>query len=101
MHRKVSVNPGRKEDRLYTLDVFLISGPIAAEFARRNRVISRTIQIRGDQKLEELHRAIFAAVDREENHFCLFTFGERCLCGNSGSEDLHLKVLTGQPRKSG
>ena len=33
MDRTLSGNPGRKNDRLYTLDVFLISGPIAA--ARR------------------------------------------------------------------
>jgi hypothetical protein len=28
------------DDRLYTLDVFLISGPIPLEFARKNRVVS-------------------------------------------------------------
>jgi len=75
MDRKVSGNPGRKNDRLYTLDVFIISAPIAAEFARRNKVISRTIQIRGDQKLEDLHRAIFAAFDREEDHMYEFQIG--------------------------
>ena len=57
------------------LDVFIISGLIAAEFARRNKVISRTIQICGEQKLEDLHRAIFAAFDREEDHMYEFQIG--------------------------
>jgi hypothetical protein len=28
MNRQLSVNSGRKNDRLYTLDVFIISGPV-------------------------------------------------------------------------
>ena len=77
MNHKVSGNPGRKRDGLYTFDVFIISGPMAAEFARRNKVISRTIQIRGDQTLEELHRTIFTAFDREEDHMYEFQIGGR------------------------
>jgi Plasmid pRiA4b ORF-3-like protein len=65
----------RAKNGLYTLDVFIISGPIAAEFARRNQVISRTIQIRGDQNLEDLHRTIFGAFDREEDHMYEFQIG--------------------------
>ena len=60
---------------LYTLDVFIISGPIAKKFAKKNRVISRTIQIRGDQTLEDLHYAIFDAFDREEQHMYEFQVG--------------------------
>jgi Plasmid pRiA4b ORF-3-like protein len=44
-------------------------------FAKKNRVFSRTIQIRGDQTLEELHRAIFDAFDREEEHMYEFQIG--------------------------
>ena len=42
--------------RLYTLEVFLLSGPITEKFAKKNRVVSRTILIRGDQMLENLMR---------------------------------------------
>jgi hypothetical protein len=77
MNRKLSGTRGRKKDGLYTFDVFIISGPIAAEFARRNKVISRTIQIGGDQTLEELHHAILDAFDREEDHMSEFQIGGR------------------------
>jgi Plasmid pRiA4b ORF-3-like protein len=62
--------------RLYTLEVFLLSGPISASFAKKNRVISRTIQIRGDQTLEHLHEAIFDAFGRWEEHMYEFQFGK-------------------------
>ena len=55
---------GRGEVGLYTLEVFLISGPITDKFAKKNPVVSRTIQIRGDQTLEDLHHAIFDAFGR-------------------------------------
>jgi hypothetical protein len=54
--------PGDQGDvRLYTLEVFLLSGPIAEKFAKKNPKISRTIQIRGDQTLEDLHYIVFDA----------------------------------------
>jgi len=65
----------KKDDRLFTLDVYLISGPITEEFAKKNMVISRTIQIRGDQTLEDLHHAIFNAFGREEEHMHEFQIG--------------------------
>jgi hypothetical protein len=61
--------------RLYTLEVFLLSGPISEKFAKKNPIISRTIQIRGDQTLGELHRAIFDAFGRWEEHMYEFQFG--------------------------
>ena len=64
------------EVRLYTLEVFLLSGPITENFARKNPVISRTIKIRGDQTLEDLHRAIFDAFGRWEEHMYEFQFGK-------------------------
>ena len=54
--------------RLYTLEVFLLSGPITEKFAKENPEISRTIQIRGDQTLEDLHHALFDAFDRSDEH---------------------------------
>ncbi len=58
----------------YTLQVFLTDGPVTKVFAGKE--ISRTIQIRGDQTLQALHRAIFKAFDREEEHLHEFNFGK-------------------------
>ena len=63
------------DKRLYTLDVFIISGPLTERFVKENRVVSRAIQIRGSQTLEELHRAIFNAFDREDEHMYEFQVG--------------------------
>lgn len=60
---------------IYTLEVFIIGGPISEKFARKNRVISRTIEIRGDQTLEDLHNAIFKAFNRFDNHLYEFQVG--------------------------
>ena len=70
-----SSDPGKP--RLYTLVVFIVGGPIDDKFARKNPVMSRTIQIRGDQTLEDLHQAIFDAFDRFDEHMYEFQFGKR------------------------
>lgn len=67
---------GRLPGRIYTIDVFLLSGPITKQFARKNRTVSRTIQIRGDQTLEQLHECIFAAFDRDDPHMYEFQMGK-------------------------
>ncbi len=64
-----------RDQKLYTLDVFIMSGPIAKSFVKKNKVISRTMRVRGDQTLEELHHAIFDAFDREEEHMYEFQIG--------------------------
>ena len=61
--------------RLYTLQASIIEGPVTEDFAKRNPSISRAIEIRGDQTLQHLHRAIFEALDREEEHMYEFQFG--------------------------
>lgn len=66
---------GTASRRLYTLTVFLFDGPVTRAFARRNRIVSRTIQIRGNQTLAQLHQAIFRAFDRYEQHFYEFQMG--------------------------
>ncbi len=58
------------------MEVFLLSGPITEKFAKKNPVVSRTIQIRGDQTLEDLHVAIFDAYGRWEQHMYEFQFGK-------------------------
>jgi hypothetical protein len=62
---------------VYTLDVSLMSGPITEQFAKKNKSVVRTIEIRGDQTLEDLHEAIFAAFDRDDAHMYEFQFGKR------------------------
>jgi DNA-binding Lrp family transcriptional regulator len=59
--------------RLYTLQVALLADPMSEKFA--DKTISRTIQIRGDQTLENLHRVIFDAFGRFDEHFYEFQFG--------------------------
>ncbi|MBN9119718.1 MAG: plasmid pRiA4b ORF-3 family protein, partial [Planctomycetes bacterium] len=62
--------------RVYTLDVMLLSGPITKAFAKKNRSVIRTIEIRGNQTLEDLHEAIFDAFDRDDPHMYEFQFGK-------------------------
>ena len=69
-----STNP--EQVRLYTLEVFIIGGPLTEKFVKKNPVVSRTIKIRGDQFLQDLHSAIFDAFDRWEEHMYEFTFGK-------------------------
>ncbi len=64
-----------KKTQLYTLEVFLASGPMSEEFIEKNPVVSRTIQIKGNQTFEDLHDAIFDAYDREDEHMYEFQIG--------------------------
>jgi hypothetical protein len=61
--------------KLYVLGVYLTAGPTGGEF--NNKEISRAIEIRGDQTLEQLHQAIFAAYDRWDEHLYEFQLGRR------------------------
>ena len=54
-----------------------MDGPMTKSFVKKNQVISRTIQIRGDQTLEDFHETIFEAFDREEEHLYEFQIGGR------------------------
>ncbi len=69
-------NPVAQDPRLYTLEVFIIHGPVTQKFAQQNPVVSRTIEVRGDQTLQDLHSAIFRAFDREEEHMYEFQLGK-------------------------
>ena len=66
-----------KPNAVYLLDVFLIDGPVSPEFIEENPEVSRTIEIRGDNTLEDLHKAIFKAFDREDEHMYEFQVGGR------------------------
>jgi hypothetical protein len=60
---------------LYVVSVYLLSGPTSKKFSHKQ--ISRVIEIRGDQTLEQLHHAIFKAYDRSDDHAYEFQFGKR------------------------
>jgi hypothetical protein len=69
--------------QLYTLEVSIIGGPIAPAFAKKYPKISRTIEIRGDQTLVDLHEAIFDAFDRDDEHLYEFQFGKKPMARNA------------------
>ena len=71
----VATAPAAPPSSLYVVSVFLVGGPTSEKFA--NKEISRVIEIRGDQTLEQLHHAIFKAYDRCDNHMYQFQFGKR------------------------
>lgn len=58
--------------RVYVLEVSITEGLMDEEFAESNPVISRTIEIEGLSTLEQLHKVIFKAFDREEEHLYEF-----------------------------
>jgi hypothetical protein len=60
---------------LYTLEVALLSGPVSESFAEENPDVIRTIQIRGEQTLEDLHDIIFTSLDREDDNMYEFRVG--------------------------
>jgi len=67
---------GQGQVRIYTLDVFLLHTPVSKAFAKKKTGLSRTIQILGDQTLEDLHQAIFDAFGRWDEHMYEFQFGK-------------------------
>lgn len=80
--KRAAKSPGRAASpdaspaaKLYVLLVTLTSGPISEKLAGKR--ISRVIEIRGDQTLDDLHQAIFDAFDRWDEHLYEFQFGKR------------------------
>jgi len=61
--------------RLYEMEVALASGPVTETFVDANPQVLRTILIREDQTLEDLHDAIFRAFDRCDQHMYEFQIG--------------------------
>lgn len=62
--------------QLYTLDVWILSGMMTRKFIKKNKIVCRTIQIRSDQTLADLHECIFDAFDRFDPHLYEFQFGK-------------------------
>lgn len=65
----------RKGVRIYTLEVALMGGFMTQKFAEANPTVMRTFVMRGDQKLDDFHAAIFHAFGRFEEHMYEFQFG--------------------------
>lgn len=61
--------------QLYTFEAFIISGPMTKSFIKNNRVVSRTVQMLGNQTLEQLHQILFKAFDRQDEHMYEFQVG--------------------------
>lgn len=61
--------------QLYELEVSLLSGPITESFVDKNPTVARTIQIRSDQTFADLHKTIFKAFDRFDEHMYEFQVG--------------------------
>ncbi len=73
--RQPAARKAPRDNRVYTLEVVLFSGPVTEQFAERNPTVSRTIEIRGNQTLKQLHDAIFEAFDRSDEHLYEFQIG--------------------------
>ena len=73
--RRIATVPTTPPANLYVVSVFLRAGPVSEKFASKR--IQRDIEVRGDQTLERLHQAIFAAFDRSDEHLYEFQFGKR------------------------
>jgi Plasmid pRiA4b ORF-3-like protein len=63
------------QNAVYALDVFIIDAPITEAFAIANPVMSRRIEIQGTNTLQELHKIIFKAFDRSDEHMYEFQLG--------------------------
>lgn len=72
-------NRHRKTDPpfLLTLEVTLREGPLSRHEEGRSPALSRTIQVRSDQTLADLHRGIFQAFGRKDEHFYEFQTRDR------------------------
>ncbi len=62
---------------LYALEVFLVDGPMTSKFIAKNPMVSRTIEIKSSNTLEDLHKIIFKAFNRQEEHMYEFQVGGR------------------------
>jgi len=73
--KRAPVAPASPPANLYVLAVYLMGGPVSDKFA--NKEISRVIEVRGDQTLQQLHDAIFRAYDRWDEHLYEIQIGRR------------------------
>ncbi len=65
----------QKDEREFTLEVVITDGPMTEAFLEKNPEISRKIELRGDDTLDELHQIIFKAFNRFDPHMYEFQVG--------------------------
>lgn len=65
----------KKDDREFTLEVCITDGPMTDKFLDKNPEVSRKIELRGDDTLDELHQVIFKAFNRFDPHMYEFQVG--------------------------
>lgn len=92
---------GKRDDRIFTLDVFIISGCLSKKFVKENPVTSRTIQIRGDQTLDDLHGAIFEAFNRHDEHMYEFQLGGKGPMDPKAKRYVLPEAINDEPRTAG
>ncbi len=100
--QKTTTSPPSPEalQALYVLEVAIIDGPMTEAFIKKNRQIMRTIEIRGNQTLADLHNIIFKAFDRVEEHFYEFQLkGERPNDPNADRYGLAMSLLDDSENK--
>jgi Plasmid pRiA4b ORF-3-like protein len=64
--------PKHDINAVYALDIFIIDAPITEAFADANPVLLRGIEIQGSNTLQDLHKIIFKAFDRADEHMYEF-----------------------------
>lgn len=69
--RAIAASP----DTLYVMTAYLIAGPITEAFVKKNPEVSRTIEIKGENTLQDLHKILFKAFNRKEEHLYEFQIG--------------------------
>jgi len=68
-------NKSDSADSLIRLKATLVSGLMTEKFIENNPEVSRTIDIKGSQTLENLHLTIFDSVEFEDEHLYDFEVG--------------------------
>jgi len=81
--KRKSKSPGKQPQgvettpvRIYSLEVSLLWISMSGRYVERKPSVSRTIQILGDQTLQDLHGAIYQAFERWDEHMYEFQFGK-------------------------
>jgi hypothetical protein len=89
------------DERIFTLDVFILSGCLTKKFVKKNPVISRTIEIRGDQTLDDLHWTIFEAFNRHDEHMYEFQFGGKGPMDRKARRYVLPEAIDDEPKPAG
>jgi hypothetical protein len=99
--KKRATKTTQSDKKVYTLEVFILTGPLTESFVKKNEVVSRTIKILGGQTLEDLHDAIFDAFDREDEHLYEFQIGGKRPMDQKARRYVHSALMDDPEPKGG